>query len=167
MPSVMKGGSSSGGRGRRGRSHGVSSSLSEINVVPLVDVMLVLLIIFMVAAPMMQQGISVNLPQSRRSPALPADNEPIYVTVPLAFARNRVVQLGNESVRVDVLRERVRQLIEPRPVKEVFLRADGGVTVQQVMEVMDRLKEGGVEKVGMVTQPVSSAAPPAGETRRR
>jgi biopolymer transport protein TolR len=155
MPSVMKGGgSSSGGRGRRGRAYGVSSSLSEINVV-----MLVLLIIFMVAAPMMQQGISVNLPQSRRSPALPANNEPIYVTVPVAFARNRVVQIGNESVRIDVLRERVRQLIEPRSVKEVFLRADGAVTVQQVMEVMDRLKEGGVEKVGMVTQPASSVAP--------
>ena len=86
MPSVMKGGSSNGGgRGRRGRGMAVSSSLSEINVVPLVDVMLVLLIIFMVAAPMMQQGISVNLPQSRRSPALPANNEPIYVTVPVAF----------------------------------------------------------------------------------
>jgi biopolymer transport protein TolR len=171
MPSVMKGGSSSGGgRGRRGRAYSVSSSLSEINVVPLVDVMLVLLIIFMVAAPMMQQGISVNLPQSRRSPALPANNEPIYVTVPLAFARNRVVQIGNDSVRIDVLRERIRQLIEPRSAKEVFLRADGGVTVQQVMEVMDRLKEGGVEKVGMVTQPASSAAPasaPAAEGRRR
>jgi|EndMetStandDraft_5_1072996.scaffolds.fasta_scaffold19457_4 biopolymer transport protein TolR len=170
MPGVMKGGGSSngGGRGRRGRGMAVSSSLAEINVVPLVDVMLVLLIIFMVAAPMMQQGISVNLPQSRRSPALPANNEPIYVTVPLAFANNRVVQIGNESVRIEVLRERVRQLIEPRSVKEVFLRADGGVTVQQVMEVMDRLKEGGVEKVGMVTQPASSAAPaPAGGGRRR
>jgi biopolymer transport protein TolR len=168
MPSVMKGGgfSSGGGRGRRGRSLAVSSSLSEINVVPLVDVMLVLLIIFMVAAPMMQQGISVNLPQSRRSPALPANNEPIYVTVPLAFANNRVVQIGNESVRIEVLRERVRQLIEPRSAKEVFLRADGGVTVQQVMEVMDRLKEGGVEKVGMVTQPATAAAPTGGGRRR-
>jgi biopolymer transport protein TolR len=167
MPSVMKGGSSSGGRGRRGRGHAVSSSLAEINVVPLVDVMLVLLIIFMVAAPMMQQGISVNLPQSRRSPALPANNEPIYVTVPVAFARNRVVQIGNESVRIEVLRERVRQLIEPRSAKEVFLRADGAVTVQQVMEVMDRLKEGGVEKVGMVTQPASSAAPASSAEGRR
>jgi biopolymer transport protein TolR len=168
MPGVVKGGASNGGgRGRRGRAQSVSSSLAEINVVPLVDVMLVLLIIFMVAAPMMQQGISVNLPQSRRSPALPANNEPIYVTVPLAFANNRVVQIGNESVRIEVLRERVRQLIEPRSAKEVFLRADGGVTVQQVMEVMDRLKEGGVEKVGMVTQPASSAAPAAGGGRRR
>jgi biopolymer transport protein TolR len=168
MPGVMKGGASNGGgRGRRGRAQSVSTSLAEINVVPLVDVMLVLLIIFMVAAPMMQQGISVNLPQSRRSPALPANNEPIYVTVPLAFANNRVVQIGNESVRIEVLRERVRQLIEPRSLKEVFLRADGGVTVQQVMEVMDRLKEGGVEKVGMVTQPASSAAPASSGGRRR
>ena len=169
MPSVMKGGGSSngGGRGRRGRGMAVSSSLSGINVVPLVDVMLVLLIIFMVAAPMMQQGISVNLPQSRRSPALPANNEPIYVTVPVAFGRNRVVQIGNESVRIDVLRERVRQLIEPRSAKEVFLRADGEVTVQQVMEVMDRLKEGGVEKVGMVTQPASAAVPAPAQGRRR
>jgi biopolymer transport protein ExbD len=109
----------------------------------------------------MQQGLSVNLPQSRRSPALPSNNEPIYVTVPLAFARNRVVQLGNESIRIDVLRERVRQLMEPRTAKEVFLRADGGVTVQQIMEVMDRLKEGGVDKVGMVTQP-----PAAGTARQ-
>jgi biopolymer transport protein TolR len=160
MPKVMQGGTSSGGgRGRRGRNMGVSSTLAEINVVPLVDVMLVLLIIFMVAAPMMQQGLPVNLPQSRRSPALPANAQPIYVTVPTSFARNRVVQLGEESVRIDVLRERVRQLIEPRSAKEVFLRADGAVTVQQVMEVMDRLKEGGVEKVGMVTQPPSAAGP--------
>ena len=168
MPKVVATGSSGhGGAGRRRRPK-VTTALSEINVVPLVDVMLVLLIIFMVAAPMMQQGISVNLPQSRRSPALPANNEPIYVTVPVAFAKNRVVQIGNESVRIEVLRERVRQLIEPRSAKEVFLRADGEVTVQQVMEVMDRLKEGGVEKVGMVTQPASSAAPaPAGGGRRR
>ena len=87
--------------------------------------------------------------------------------MPVAFGRNRVVQIGNESVRIDVLRERVRQLIEPRSSKEVFLRADGEVTVQQVMEVMDRLKEGGVEKVGMVTQPASAAASaPAGGRRR-
>jgi len=153
MPSVMKGGSSGGGRGRRGRAQSVSSSLAEINVVPLVDVMLVLLIIFMVAAPMMQQGISVNLPQSRRSPALPANNEPIYVTVPITYARNRVVQIGNDSVRIEVLRERVRQLIEPRSAKEVFLRADAEVQAQEILEVIDRLKEGGIEKVGIVAIP--------------
>jgi len=154
MPKVMPNGGSShvGGRRRRPR---VTTALSEINVVPLVDVMLVLLIIFMVAAPMMQQGLNVNLPQSRRAPALTAE-DPIYVTVPVSFARNRVVQLGNESIRLDVLGERIRQVVRLRQDKQVFLRSDGQVTMNQIMEVMDRLKDGGVEKVGIVSQPPSS-----------
>ncbi len=151
MPKVMPTGATShiGGRRRRPR---VTTALSEINVVPLVDVMLVLLIIFMVAAPMMQQGLNVNLPQSRRAPAL-SPQDPIYVTVPVSFARNRVVQLGDESIRLDVLGERVRQLVRLRDDKQVFLRSDGQVTMDQIMEVMDRLKDGGVEKVGIVSQP--------------
>jgi biopolymer transport protein TolR len=160
MPKVMSGGSSSnGGRSRRrGNGHGVSSTLAEINVVPLVDVMLVLLIIFMVAAPMMQQGLNVNLPQSRKAPPLSA-SDPVYVTVSLTFAKNHLVQLGNETVRVDVLRERVRQLMEPRADKDkqVFIRSDGGVTMSQMMEVMDRLKEGGVQQVGVLSQPATTS----------
>jgi biopolymer transport protein ExbD len=128
-------------------------TLAEINVVPLVDVMLVLLIIFMVAAPMMQQGLNVNLPQSQRAPAMPANNEPVYVTVPITYGRNQIVQLGNENIRISALRERVRQVMAPRTQKQVFLRSDGGVTMQQMAEVMDRLKEGGVEQVGLVTRP--------------
>jgi biopolymer transport protein ExbD len=133
----------------------VTTALSEINVVPLVDVMLVLLIIFMVAAPMMQQGMAVNLPQQRRAPAIPQAKDPIYVTVPAAFARNRVVQLGEETIRLDVLSERMRQLVERRDDKQVFLRSDGTVTMQQMMDVMDRLKDGGVEKVAIVSQPAT------------
>jgi len=152
VPKVMPGGSSAGGRGRRGRVHSVSSTLAEINVVPLVDVMLVLLIIFMVAAPMMQQGYNVNLPTSRRAPALPAE-EPIYVTVPVSYARTKTVQLGNESVRLAFLQERVRQLMQNRTKKQIYLRSDGQVTVQQMMEVFESLKNGGVENVGMVTRP--------------
>jgi biopolymer transport protein ExbD len=140
-----------GGRHQRGRR--IAPTLSEINVVPLVDVMLVLLIIFMVAAPMMQQGLNVNLPASRKAPPMPADNQPIYVTVPAAFARQRVVNLGNENIRLDVLAERIRQQIERREDKQVFLRSDGSVTMQQIMDVMDRLKDGGVEKVGIVSRP--------------
>src|SRR5688572_20819140 len=122
MPKVQTSGSSGhGGAGRRRRPK-VTTALSEINVVPLVDVMLVLLIIFMVAAPMMQQGLNVNLPQQRRAQALPPANDPIYVTVPLAFARNQMVQLGNESVRLEVLAERIRQRVEQRDDKQVFLR---------------------------------------------
>jgi biopolymer transport protein ExbD len=133
----------------------VTTALSEINVVPLVDVMLVLLIIFMVAAPMMQQGMNVNLPQQRRAPAMPQSKDPIYVTVPAAFARNRVVQLGNETIRLDVLAERIRQLVATRDDKQIFLRSDGAVTMQQVMNVLDSLKQGGVEKVAIVSQPVT------------
>jgi biopolymer transport protein TolR len=154
MPKVMPGESSNGNGGGRSRRRGprVTTALSEINVVPLVDVMLVLLIIFMVAAPMMQQGLDVKLPESRRSTPSQLDS-PVYVTVPVAFARNRLVQLGNESIRLDVLGERVRQELRTREKKEVFLRSDGQVTMQQVMEVMDRLKDGGVQNVGLVTRP--------------
>ncbi len=152
MPKVMPNEPGNGqSRGRR-RGPRVSTALSEINVVPLVDVMLVLLIIFMMAAPMMQQGLEVKLPQSRRAPALQVDT-PIYVTVPVAFARNRLVQIGNESIRLDVLGERVRQQLQTRDKKEVFLRSDGQVTMQQVMEVMDRLKDGGVQNVGLMSRP--------------
>ena len=154
MPKVMAGGGSQGGRGRRRGGHAVSSTLAEINVVPLVDVMLVLLIIFMVAAPMMQQGLNVNLPVSRRSPPI-AGNEPIYVTVSMTHARNHLVQLGNDVIRIDALRERIRQMMDTRAEKDkqVFIRSDGGVTMQQLMEVMDRLKEGGVLQVGILSQP--------------
>jgi biopolymer transport protein ExbD len=155
MPKVVAAGSSGhGGAGRRRRPR-VTTALSEINVVPLVDVMLVLLIIFMVAAPMMQQGMNVNLPQQRRAPAMPQSKDPIYVTVPAAFARNRVVQLGNETIRLDVLAERIRQLVATRDDKQIFLRSDGAVTMQQVMNVLDSLKQGGVEKVAIVSQPVT------------
>ena len=150
MPKIQAQPDANTGR-RRGRR--VTSSLSEINIIPLVDVMLVLLIIFMVAAPMMQQGLNVNLPQQRRAPPMPPATDPIYVTVPVAFARNRLVQIGNESIRLDVLAERIRQRIEQRDDKQVFVRSDGQVTMQHIMDVMDRLKDGGVEKVALVSRP--------------
>jgi biopolymer transport protein TolR len=130
----------------------VSSSLSEINVVPLVDLMLVLLIIFMVTAPMMQQGLQVNLPQSRRS--TPVNAQPIYVTVPADFNRSRTVALDKDSVRIDFLQERLRQALLTREDKSVFIRADAAASVQDLAMVMDKLKEAGVEKVGWMTKPV-------------
>jgi biopolymer transport protein TolR len=153
MPKVVAAGSSGhGGAGRRRRPR-VTTALSEINVVPLVDVMLVLLIIFMVAAPMMQQGLNVNLPTARNAPPMPAEEAAIYITVPAAFGKNGVVQLGKETIRLAVLEERIRQVISTRDNKQVFLHSDGAVTMQHVMNVMDRLKAGGVEKVGIVAQP--------------
>ena len=144
------GGTSSRARRRRGGAR-LASTLAEINVVPLVDVMLVLLVIFMVTAPMMQQGLAVNLPQARRADAVTA--EPIYVTVPVSFRNDRRVQLGDESMSVDVLQERLRQSLLSRADKNVFLRTDGAVTMQEVMQVFDRLREAGVDKVGILTQP--------------
>ena len=128
----------------------MAASLSEINVVPLVDVMLVLLIIFMVAAPMMTRGLDVNLPVARRAPEL--SSERLFVTVPLSYAKDRRVQIDDEMVGVDMLSERMRQAMQGATDLQVYLRADGGVSVQHAIEVMDQLKAGGVEKVGIVAR---------------
>jgi biopolymer transport protein TolR len=148
MPKVQAPPDANTGR-RRGRR--VSTSLSEINVIPLVDVMLVLLIIFMVTAPMMQQGLTVNLPQARR--ASPVVSSPVYVTIPANFGETRVVRIGEDDVRVDILHERVRQVLLPRDDKSLFLRMDATVTAQNMMDVMDQLKQAGVEKIGITTRP--------------
>jgi biopolymer transport protein TolR len=140
--------SASSGRGGRGRR--VTSSLAEINVVPLVDVMLVLLIIFMITAPMIQRGVDVNIPVSTRSGQI--TNERVFVSVPLAYRQDHMVYLGDESIRAEVLQERIRQKMENRADKEVYLRGDGGVQYQELMDVFDRLKAAGVEKVGLVTK---------------
>ncbi|MEO6222589.1 MAG: biopolymer transporter ExbD [Vicinamibacterales bacterium] len=143
--------SMAGGRGRRGRSQRVSTSLAEINVVPLVDVMLVLLIIFMVSAPMMQQGFGVRLPQSRTPQPIAA--EPVYVTVPLGFARDKVVLLGQTRIGIRFLAERVSQELKGRPTRDVYVGGDGQITLQELITVMDTLKTGGVDRVMIATAP--------------
>jgi len=142
----------SAGRGRRGRSVRVSTALAEINVVPLVDVMLVLLIIFMVAAPMMTQGMPVNLPKAQRAANPPVQN--LYVTIPADFATANKVQINDDApFPAAVLTERMRQALLTRTDKSVLIRSDQGVTMQQFMSVLDKLKEAGVEKVGIATRP--------------
>lgn len=151
MPKVQQNGSSGSGRGRRARGMRVSTSLAEINVVPLVDVMLVLLIVFMVAAPMMTQGMAVNLPKARR--ANPVTAQPIYVTIPSTFGQMKTVQINNEEIRLEILQERMKQALMESVDKSVFVRADAGVTMQQFMSVTDKLKDAGVEKVAISTRP--------------
>ena len=151
MPKVQQNGSSGSGRGRRARGARVSTSLAEINVVPLVDVMLVLLIIFMVAAPMMTQGMAVNLPKAVKANAV--NGQPIYITVPASFAKDRVVQIGNDEIRIDILEERVKQALLERTDKSLFVRGDGSVAYRDIVYVFDRLRAAGVEKVGLITVP--------------
>ena len=134
----------------RSRSRRVTTSLAEINVVPLVDVMLVLLIIFMVAAPMIQHGIDVNLPVATRAQSI--EGERLEVTVPLSYRQNKMVYLGNERVSPVVLQERVRQKMERTDKKEVYLRGDGGINLNEMMAVTDLLKAAGVERVGLATR---------------
>ncbi len=151
MPKVEQVSQSNRSGGRRGRVQRVTTSLAEINVVPLVDVMLVLLIIFMVTAPMMQQGFGVRLPQSSRPQPISA--EPIYVTVPLSFEKDRQVLIGSDRVRLQFLAERVRQALRGRPSQDVYVGGDGQITFQSVISVMDQLKAGGVDRVMIATAP--------------
>jgi biopolymer transport protein ExbD len=129
----------------------VSTSLSEINVIPLVDVMLVLLIIFMVAAPMLQRGVEVNLPVARNVQKM--TEERMYVTVPLSYRKDGKLFLDDEQVSREVLTERMRQMMQGKEQKELFLRGDGAVQLQELMDVMSQLKDAGVERVGIVTVP--------------
>jgi biopolymer transport protein ExbD len=137
--------------GRHGRGRRVATSLSEINVVPMVDVMLVLLIIFMVAAPMIQRGLDVNLPVAKNAQQMTGDR--VDITVPLTYRQDRIVYLGKEQVRAAVLQERIRQKMETAAKKEVFLGGDRGVNLGELMEVFSMLKGAGVEKVGIETSP--------------
>jgi biopolymer transport protein ExbD/biopolymer transport protein TolR len=147
MPKVQ---AAAAGSGRVGRGRRVATSLAEINVVPLVDVMLVLLIIFMVTAPMIQRGMDVKLPVARRASQI--TGERIFVTVPLAYRQSHIVYLGDEPIHAEILQERVRQKMETAKQKDVYLRGDGGVQLQDLMEVFDKLRDAGVETVGMVTK---------------
>ena len=136
--------------GRRARVMRVSTSLAEINVVPLVDVMLVLLVIFMVAAPMMTQGFPVQLPRSRQGRPI---GEPVTVTVPASFRTDRLVRIGDEPIGLDVLAERVRQALTGQLQQNVILAGDGRITLSELMVIGDRLIEGGVKGIAIQTQP--------------
>ena len=147
MPKVLPSGPAPGGRAGRGRR--VSSTLAEINIIPLVDVMLVLLIIFMISAPMLQRGVEVNLPVASRSTEIASER--LFVDVPVSYRDDSRVYLGKEPIRIDVLAERMRQLMVTRTDKQVYLRGDGQINLQELMDVLDRLKEGGVQNVGIVS----------------
>ncbi|MGD9212299.1 MAG: protein TolR [Desulfobacteraceae bacterium] len=125
------------------------SLMSEINVTPFVDVMLVLLIIFMVAAPMMVEGVDVDLPQTTAKP-LSNESEPLVVTVD----QEGGIHINTLEVALDALEEKITKILETRQDKEVFFRADKDVAYGRVIQVMSELKNAGIEKLGMVTVPI-------------
>ena len=132
-----------------GGSRGARTTLSEINVVPLVDIMLVLLIIFMVAAPMIQQGVDVSLPKVVAT-ELPADSDLLVITV----HRTGRVFVGKTPVSVDDLGQKLGAIYERKGNKEAFLRADKDVPYGVVVRVMAEAKRAGIERLGMVTEPL-------------
>jgi len=150
VPKVLPASSSGGGHRARGRR--VSTTLAEINVIPLVDVMLVLLIIFMIAAPMLQRGVEVALPVAKRSPEVASER--LFVDVPLTYQKDRRVFLLKEPVRIEALAERIRQRLVNRSEKDkqVFVRSDKGLQVQALIDVLDALKAAGVQNAGIVTE---------------
>ena len=123
-------------------------TMAEINVTPLVDVMLVLLVIFMVTAPMMQQGVQVNLPKADTKAMNPAE-ETVVVTVD----KNNKVFINKEETPVDDLRSKLTDLFATRTKKEVFLKADASVPYGEVVRIMADIKGAGIERLGMVTEP--------------
>ena len=92
----------------------------------------------------------MNLPVAKRSE--PIAEERVFVTVPLSFRKDRTVRLGTERVRVDLLAERVRQLMDGRTDKKIYLRGDGGITLQELLDIMDRLSEAGIQQMGIIAR---------------
>ncbi|WP_146344470.1 protein TolR [Falsiphaeobacter marinintestinus] len=138
---------SDGGGRRRGRGRSRSRPMAEINVTPFVDVMLVLLIIFMVAAPLLTVGVPVELPKTAAN-SLPTDQEePLTVTI----TADGVVQIQTTEVARGELVPKLRAIAAERDTDRVFLRADGAIPYAEVMQVMGALNAGGFSNVGLVT----------------
>jgi biopolymer transport protein TolR len=123
--------------------------MSEINVTPFVDVMLVLLIIFMVTAPMMIQGVEVSLPEATSKP-LSSEQEQLVITID----QNNQVYINDFRVSIENLKEKLMQITKNQKADEIYLRADKTVAYGMVVYVMSEIKGAGIEKLGMITDPV-------------
>ncbi|CUH39786.1 Biopolymer transport protein ExbD [Jannaschia seosinensis] len=148
-----------GGTRRRRRSSGGSRPMSEINVTPFVDVMLVLLIIFMVAAPLLTAGVPIELPETAAAPLPQEQEEPLALTI----AADGRVLIGSTEVPRDDLVPRLRAIAGERQGDKVFLRADGTVSYSDVMVVMGALNAGGFRNIGLVTEPGGPTLSGAGD----
>jgi biopolymer transport protein TolR len=129
------------------------STLAEINVTPLVDVMLVLLIVFMISAPLMQQGLQVNLPKANAEAMSEVPDQ-----VVLVVTKSKQVMLSGKEIAAGTLRSRLGAMAEAKPDIEVFIQADQSVPYGFVAQVMAEVKQAKINKVGLVTQPTENGA---------
>lgn len=129
------------------RENGDRGTMSQINVTPLVDVMLVLLIIFMVTAPMMQQGVQVNLPKAETKSLAPKED-----TLVVSIEQSGKTFINSSEISPDLLKEKLTTMLAGREKREVFLKADRSVPYGDVVKVMAQIKGAGVERLGMVTE---------------
>ncbi len=129
--------------------------MAEINVVPYIDVMLVLLVIFMVTAPLLYQGVEVELPRASAEPLPPQDQEPVIVEVNRSgeFFLSIGTQADNEPVSAEEVVLNVTAVMRTQPNTPVFVRGDGDVAYGRVIAVMTALQQAGVPQVGLMTQP--------------
>ena len=127
-----------------------STTIAQINVTPLVDVMLVLLVIFMVTAPIIQQGVQVNLPQAKAG-AIAGTEEMLIVTI----SKNGKVYLNDNVMSLPELGDKLRAIRKLQADKQVYLRADQDVRYGLVIKTIAEIKQAGIERLGMVTQPSS------------
>jgi biopolymer transport protein TolR len=123
--------------------------MSDINVTPFVDVMLVLLIIFMVTAPMMMQGVEVNLPQTTTK-SIKTREDPLILTV----NKKREIFLENHRIEINELETKVKSIFKYRREKEILLRADKEVPYGFIIKVVAGVKRAGINKLGMITEPL-------------
>jgi biopolymer transport protein TolR len=123
--------------------------ISDINVTPLVDVMLVLLVIFMVTAPMMMHGVKVDLPVTE-SKSIKTKEDPLV----LSITKKRLIFIEDYKIELEALKEKLEKIFANRPVKEIFLQADKDVSYGFVIKVMSQVKGAGIIKVGMITEPL-------------
>jgi len=137
-----------------GVSDGSGEPVAEINVVPLVDIMLVMLVIFMITAPIMQQGVQVNLPKATTAP-LAGKSEQVVISIDKTGA----VYLGaGNKVDVATLPEKVAAIMKLRPVEDhkIFIRADREVDYGTIMQVMSRVHAAGIQQIGLISDPEKS-----------
>lgn len=126
----------------------LGTSLSEINVTPFVDVMLVLLVIFMVTAPMIQSGISVNLPQAE------TESTPAEVGLTLTITKDKYIHIGNSVINQFLLEQKLKEYFYGKEKKIVFIRADETLPYGFIMRILDISKKAGVEITGLITRPI-------------